>query len=94
MGKSRWLIGGAMAYGAIALLMMVESADEIETVKPQSPSMESGKHTHLSPLLNPRINLLDEFEPLLNEREKVLLFPVHHPDAPPVNRVNGVIIGS
>ena len=93
MGKSRWLIGGAMAYGAIALVMMIDRTDEGVADQPQNLRMEAGDHTRLSPLLNPSINLLHEIDPLIDEREEVILLPVNRHDELPIKRVNGVIIG-
>ncbi len=94
MGKSRWLIGGAMAYGAIALVMMIDRADEGAVDPSVNPQIETASPARLSPLLDPRINLLDDFEPFLNEREKGLLLPVRYIEEPPLKRVNGVMIGS
>ena len=95
MGKSRWLIGGAMAYGVIALVMTIDLADDDSKAVPdQDPPMKSKSHAHLSPLLNPQINLWDDLEPLLDDREKELLFPANYTEDAAIKRVNGVIIGS
>jgi hypothetical protein len=93
MGKSRWLIGGAMAYGVIALIMMIDHSDDGDAVPAQDYPMESDSQTYLSPLLNPRINLIDDLVPVLDQGAE-LLFPVDYTDEAPVKRVNSVIIGS
>ena len=84
-----------MAYGVIALVMTIDLADDDSKAVPdQAPPMKLKSHAHLSPLLNPQINLLDDLEPLLDDREKELLFPANYTEDAAIKRVNGVIIGS
>ncbi len=82
-----------MAYGVIALIMMIDQSDDGDAVPAQDYPMESDSQTYLSPLLNPRINLIDDLVPVLDQGAE-LLFPVDYTDEAPVKRVNSVIIGS
>jgi len=93
MGKSRWLIGGAIAYGMIAILMMIDRKDskEINT----GTGIDEGIVTpaNVSPLFNPRIDLMDDLVPVLNQGDE-LLVPIDYSAEPALRMVNGVIIGA
>ena len=87
MGKSRWLIGGALAYGLVALIMMADQAEESAAEQAKEVAIEPKPQVHVSPLLNPQINLVDDLFPVLDQGAKLL-----RPPEPPAGRVNGVII--
>jgi len=93
MGKSRWLIGGAIAYGMIAILMMIDREDskEINTVNLIDKGLVAP--ANVSPLFNPQIDLMNDLVPVLNQGDK-LLVPIDYSSAPALQMVNGVIIGA
>ena len=93
MGKSRWLVGGALAYGLIALLMMADRDDSTEANSEAAASDGMITSFNESPLLNPRIDFMHELSPVLDRGEQ-LLVPVDFSAVPKTNRVNGVIIGT
>ena len=91
MGKSRWLIGGALAYGLVALIMMTDQAEDTEVERVRTLVSEPKPQVNVSPLLNPRINLIDDLVPVLDQGE-MLLLPTDYNVEPPAARVNGVLI--
>ena len=91
MGKSRWLIGGAIAYGLIAILMMSDRKDGKEINAGKSIDEVLVVPTNVSPLLNPRIDLMNDLVPVLNQGDK-LLIPIDYSADPAVKVIDGVII--
>ena len=91
MGKSRWLIGGALAYGLVALIMMADQAEEAEVEQVRTLMSEPMTQVNVSPLLNPQINLIDDLVPVLDQGD-MLLLPPDYTAEPPATRVNGVLI--
>ena len=92
MGKSRWLIGGAIAYGLIAILMMIDRKDVDELNASKAVDKGGGVPSNVSPLLNPRIDLMNDLVPVLNQGDK-LLVPLDYGADAGVQMVNGVIVG-
>ncbi len=92
MGKSRWLIGGAIAYGLIAILMMIDRKDVDDLNASKAVDKGGGVPSNVSPLLNPRIDLMNDLVPVLNQGEK-LLVPIDYGADAGVQMVNGVIVG-
>ena len=92
MGKSRWLIGGAIAYGLIAILMMIDRKDVDELNAGKAVGEEFVAPPNVSPLLNPRIDLMNDLVPVLNQGDK-LLVPIDYSADPAIQMVNGVIVG-
>jgi hypothetical protein len=93
MGKSRWLIGGAIAYGLIALLMTADRNDSAEVNSGLADNDEIMPTVLESPLLNPRIDFMHELTPVLDRGDQ-LLIPVDFSAVPKTHRVHGVIIGT
>jgi len=93
MGRSRWLVGGAIAYGLIAVLMMIDRKDATEINAGKSIDEGLVAPVDVSPLLNPRIDLMNDLVPVLNQGDK-LLIPIDYSADPAVQMVNGVIIGA
>lgn len=92
IGKSRWLIGGALAYGVIAILLMVNQ-EEVGNVLPDADvSRELPAPGEVSPLLDPRIDLLEDLIPVIDE-DKGFLFPLDYNQDRLLKGINGVIIG-
>ena len=92
IGKSRWLIGGALAYGVIALLLMVNQQEKDNVVPASDVQGELSARGEVSPLLDPRIDLLEYLVPVINEDEG-FLFPLDYNQDRLLKGINGVIIG-
>ena len=97
IGKSRWLIGGALAYGVVALLLMANQQEKGNVVPASDVPSEfvQGELTvqgEVSPLLDPSIDLLEYLVPVINEDEG-FLFPLDYNQDRLLKGINGVIIG-
>ncbi|MFP6874420.1 MAG: hypothetical protein VCA55_13040 [Verrucomicrobiales bacterium] len=92
IGKSRWLIGFALAYGIVALLLMVNQRGEGKIAPATNAAREMETPVDVSPLLDLRIDLLEDLVPVLDQGEE-LLFPLNDPYYKPLNGIGGVIIG-
>jgi hypothetical protein len=92
IGKSRWLIGGALAYGVIALLLMVNQQEKGNVVPASDVPGEFTAQGEVSPLLDPRIDLLEYLVPVIN-KDAEFLFPLDYNQDGLLKGINGVIIG-
>lgn len=92
IGKSRWLIGGALAYGVIAILLMVNQEEAGNVLPGADVSRELPAPGEVSPLLDPRIDLLEDLVPVIDE-DKGFLFPLDYNQDRLLKGINGVIIG-
>ena len=92
IGKSRWLIGGALAYGVVALLLMVNENEKGNVIPVSNVPGELTAQGEVSSLLDPRIDLLEYLVPVINEDEG-FLFPLDYNMDRQLKGINGVIIG-
>lgn len=92
IGKSRWAIGCVMVYGVVALLLMMnrQAGDNDEALS-DTPTVPTSPR-EVSPLLDPRIELLEDLAPVSDGSES-LQFQLDYNLEAPFKGVNGVIIG-
>ena len=92
IGKSRWVIGCVLVYGVVAFLLMMNRQAEDNDAAVSDAPMDSTVPREVSPLLDPRIDLLEGLTPVVDENES-LLFQLDYNLETPFKGVNGVIIG-
>ena len=93
IGKSRWVIGCVLIYGLVAFLLMINrQADNNDDAVSSDAPMDSASPPEVSPLLDPRIDILKDLAPVTDEDESHL-FQLDHKLGTPFKEVNGVIIG-